>query len=350
MDKMKAFICGDVWLSSTLIKHKDELKYLKRSFVDHEVFICNLEAPQKTNHKREGRRALLYTDLRLLENLKIAKTNVLLLGNNHINDYGSEGLLGIVEECKKKGFHIVGAGANLAEACTPVIANVGNRRIGIFSFADTSPWVGSIPATRGRPGIAPLDVDLIERTISRVASRVDDIWVFLHWGKEFVRIPQPEQKFIAKRLVKSGATLIVGHHQHVALGYEKISKTPVYYGLGNFIFPNIQLQDGEVLDWKKAERFSIGVSGVFDSGGWRFSVDSFLVNKKGIPCSVDGKYFRLKILWLRLLTGLASVASLYRVVCLGEMFRLYLRKLLNPRRLLKSLVWRVKLRNKSMER
>ncbi len=61
---------------------------------------------------------------------------------------------------------------------------------------------------------------------------------FLHWGLEYQADPRPEDIALAKNLADCGVSAIVGAHSHKASdGVTLIAgKTPVVYGLGNFLF------------------------------------------------------------------------------------------------------------------
>ncbi len=60
--------------------------------------------------------------------------------------------------------------------------------------------------------------------------------VSLHWGYEHTAVPAPFQRRLARRLAALGADLVIGHHPHVAQGWEVHRGTPIFYSLGNFNF------------------------------------------------------------------------------------------------------------------
>ena len=65
---------------------------------------------------------------------------------------------------------------------------------------------------------------------------MDHIITFVHWGKEYMSIPNEEQRQLAIELRKLGVKVIVGSHPHVKQGHEWINDTLVHYSLGNFLF------------------------------------------------------------------------------------------------------------------
>lgn len=88
--------------------------------------------------------------------------------------------------------------------------------------------------------------------VLREAARQSD-WqvVYIHWGDEYVSLPNNAQRRVATALVESGADLIVGHHPHVVQAVEYISDVPIFYSVGNFIFDQYfspEVQQGLVLE------------------------------------------------------------------------------------------------------
>jgi gamma-polyglutamate biosynthesis protein CapA len=77
--------------------------------------------------------------------------------------------------------------------------------------------------------------EIISR-IKKYDSQVDYLIVSIHWGNEY--LPQPEKWRVdfAHQLVDAGADIIHGHHPHVWQGIEYYKNKPIYYSFGNFIF------------------------------------------------------------------------------------------------------------------
>jgi Bacterial capsule synthesis protein PGA_cap len=62
--------------------------------------------------------------------------------------------------------------------------------------------------------------------------------VFIHWGVETKRSPEPFQQEWARKMIDSGADGVIGSHPHVLQGFEYYKGKPIAYSLGNFLFPN----------------------------------------------------------------------------------------------------------------
>jgi len=60
--------------------------------------------------------------------------------------------------------------------------------------------------------------------------------VIVHAGNEFYELPSPRTKKLYRTLIDMGADAIISHHTHAFSGYEIYNNSPIFYGLGNFIY------------------------------------------------------------------------------------------------------------------
>lgn len=278
--EMTAWIAGDCWLipGGAAV----DLRQLWGGACP-ELAILNLECAVRAGTPREGRRALLALDPARLPEIAIAQNTVCVLANNHTTDFGPEGLLATLEVLRQAGIRPLGAGACLAEARAPVIIEVAGRRVGMLAYSDTALHVGSVAATAKAPGVARFDPEMITADLRRLAPDVDDLWLFLHWGLEWIRYPEPVQRDLARAFAEAGADLIVGIHPHVVRGTERISNSLAYYSLGNFVFPPIPLCDGAVLRWERVCREGLALKGTVERGGWIWSETPHVISIDGSP-------------------------------------------------------------------
>lgn len=341
---INAIFGGDVWLAPSLMGKKEEIKSSLIGITGNQytdVFLCNLEAPFLSDHNRFKRRALLQTEPDLLNSLKIADSNILILANNHICDYGDSGLLKTIEGCCQEGFLVVGAGKNLVEARKPIIIQKKNRTIAIMAYSETATYVGALAAKKNKPGVAPLEIDIICKDITNIKNKVDDIWVFLHWGKEYVRYPMPMQKQIARVLIANGATMIIGHHPHVLVGHEKKNNCYIYYSLGNFIFPDVPLQDDIILKWNKISRASIIIRAVFDRDSWDFERIFLSLNSDGLPVLDNNTKAAEAFRKMSEKITTLDYARNYKFLFASERVRHFVSKLIDIRKLKKDIIWKI---------
>ena len=175
-----------------------------------------------------------------VEGLAFAGLDVVSLANNHALDYHHEGLLETMRLLREYGIDWVGAGRNLQKARAPLIREVGGVSIGFLAY--TEMWFVysrepiSWRATAEEPGVAPAELDQIVEDVQKLRELVDVVVVSMHWGKEYVHEPTPEQMRLARAAADAGADLIVGHHPHVLQGLEFYNQSVIAYSLGNFVF------------------------------------------------------------------------------------------------------------------
>ncbi len=81
-------------------------------------------------------------------------------------------------------------------------------------------------------------IDTVRMAADLAAAREgspDCIAVCIHWGNEYERQANAEQRRLARFLRRNGADLIVGSHPHVVQPFETDSSHVVLYSLGNFV-------------------------------------------------------------------------------------------------------------------
>lgn len=281
VDRMTtAWIVGDCWIP----KAPPPVEWVHHwAEQPPTLFIANLEGSVPASPQRVGRRSLLSLDPCRLRDLAVSKTTICILANNHVTDYGPAGVLATLQAVREAGMQPLGAGATLQEARQPVILQVGDRRLGLLAYADSRAHVGSWVAGETTPGVAPLFAEWVVDDVSRLRHSVDDLWLFLHWGREYIRFPEPEQRALAREFVRAGATLVVGTHPHLLQGWERVEGASVYYSLGNFIFPSVPYADGTVFRWDSVCRQGIILKGVLESNGWQWSPIPHRADRDGNP-------------------------------------------------------------------
>jgi hypothetical protein len=206
---------------------------------------CNLECSLFD----QGRPSRVKTSPRLysppekmLPLLDYLRFDVVSLGNNHLDDYGDASLLKTRDLLRERGFATFGAGADRAEARTPLIMDHRGWRVAFLGY--TTPTIGAGIATEKTAGCNDCDPVAIAEDIGRVRQDVDLVVVSLHWGHEFYHYPSPAQIDLAHRIVDAGADIIAGHHPHCLQGVERYRGKIIIYSLGNFFLYNFMLRLG----------------------------------------------------------------------------------------------------------
>jgi len=159
--------------------------------------------------------------------LSLAGINIVSIANNHIMDYGLNGLSDTITELSKKNISSIGAGKNIAEAKKPVIIEKNGLKIGFLAYCDV------YIASKKRAGTAPLK--LAVQDIKSLKSEVDIIVVSVHQGQDISDYPRKSEVYSMHRLINAGAQIVLRHHPHVIQGIEKYKGGVIAYSLGNFI-------------------------------------------------------------------------------------------------------------------
>lgn len=176
--------------------------------------------------------------------LTAAKLDCCVVANNHVLDFGAEGLLETLESLSAADIATAGAGRNAAEASVPARIALGEgRRVLVFAFAAESSGVpADWAASKHRAGVnflPALDTREVERVAQDVASHRrsgDLVVVSLHWSGNWGYHVSREERAFARALVDmAGADLVHGHSSHHAKGVEVHGGKLVLYGCGDFV-------------------------------------------------------------------------------------------------------------------
>lgn len=225
------------------------LEHIMTSFQQADLVVANLECVL-TSIGRDGipGKCTLRGSPGWGQILRRAGVGLVSVANNHTMDFGSVGLFDTMEALRQADLNFVGAGRNRDEACAPVFLDIAQRRI---AFLARSAVIVSAPtyATENTPGVAFLDVAQTVGAIRTCRTRADLVVLMIHWGIEEYSYPSLAQRSLAKRLIETGADLILGHHPHVLQGVEQFEAGMAVYSLGNFVFNEFEwtylLPDGE---------------------------------------------------------------------------------------------------------
>ncbi|MCR4437820.1 MAG: CapA family protein [bacterium] len=199
-----------------------------------DVAIGNLEAPFTTRGKAFDKTFTFRVPPPWAAGLKNAGFDVLNLANNHILDYGHEGLFDTIATLDSLGLLHCGAGANDSLAAAPALVKVGDKTVAFLGFSTTFPeefW-----ATHSRAGTCFPSEQKLRRAIQESRARADLVVVSFHWGAELFTMPKDYQRLLGHQAIDCGADLVLGHHAHVLQGLEVYRGKLIAYGLGNFAF------------------------------------------------------------------------------------------------------------------
>ncbi|MDQ8201565.1 CapA family protein [Pelagicoccus sp. SDUM812003] len=157
--------------------------------------------------------------------------NVFGLANNHCCDCGEEGLVATMSSIEVHGGRSFGAGTNMEEAWRPL--DLESCRIVAVAEHEFG------KAEDRRFGIATTESELrLFDTIREGAQSGRQVIVYAHGGSEMLPFPPPYLRERYRLWIRLGARAVVGHHPHVAQGFEYYEGGLICYSLGNAFFPH----------------------------------------------------------------------------------------------------------------
>lgn len=223
--------------------HRAEDALLKNSVFDQkltELFqqadlnITNLECPlTKFSKAIEKSGPALKAEPKMVEALKSNHFNLVTLANNHIMDYGSQGLKDTIDILDKNSISHVGAG--LKNEQIDVIYHEHNGiLLAIVNFCENE-WSTIAKSGYTANGFSEIDAFY---SIKNAQSKADHVIVIHHGGHEMYNLPSPRLKKTLRFFVDCGADVVINHHTHCVSANEVYQDKPIYYSLGNFVFDN----------------------------------------------------------------------------------------------------------------
>lgn len=220
----------------------DALEELERAQVD--LRIVNLESAVTSAETPWPEKGIHYRmHPQNIGCLAVARIDACALANNHVLDWGYDGLSETLKTLDAAGIAHAGAGNDAEEALQPAIFNIaGNSGVLLFSLGSrTSGIPQEWKATSFSPGVSLVD-DLSEATAARVACEMrahqqpgNLIIVSIHWGSNWgYEIPR-EQIVFAHRLIEEGIAIVHGHSSHHVKAIEVFKRRLILYGCGDFL-------------------------------------------------------------------------------------------------------------------
>lgn len=200
--------------------------------------------------------------------------DIVTMANNHILDFGPEGITDSLAALDGAGIPHVGAGENLEQAKKLEILEVKGKKIGFLGVSRVY-MAASWAAGADHPGVfSTYDPTMALQEIRAAREKCDYLVVYVHWGIERNTTPEDYQRSMGRQYIDAGADLVVGSHPHVLQEIEYYNGKPIAYSLGNFVFGS-SIPETELLKV------------VLKDGQAPAEVTT-------IPCTSSGGYTRLK--------------------------------------------------------
>lgn len=219
--------------------YSDCFTYIAPEVTAADYAVCNLEVPLGGGPSYTGYPCFSAPDS-YAQALKDAGFDLFLTANNHCLDRLDRAARRTIQALDSLGVDHIGtyhdAESRLRQV--PFIKNIKGFKVGFLNY------------TYGTNGIPPQDgieVSMIDR--DRMAREIrqtreagaEMVVVTIHWGIEYVLLPNKSQKDLADFLINQGVDMIIGGHPHVIQPMEVIHNEKedkdvlLVYSLGNFI-------------------------------------------------------------------------------------------------------------------
>jgi poly-gamma-glutamate synthesis protein (capsule biosynthesis protein) len=216
-------------------------KGLEEIISSTDLHITNLECSITTSEKRiEKPGPVLKVAPQAIDLLKQAHVGVVCLANNHIFDYGEEGINETITSCEKNGIDTIGIVERKDKRDHWLIRELKDKKIGFLNYCEHEFSVRA----RGLLGASGYDPITAYNDILSLRQEVDWLIVIYHGGNEYYPLPRPDLKRDFHFMADVGADAVIGHHTHVFSGIELYNGKPLVYSLGNFFFPEEEEPEG----------------------------------------------------------------------------------------------------------
>jgi poly-gamma-glutamate synthesis protein (capsule biosynthesis protein) len=244
---MKLLLCGDTMLGRGVGKAIERngpgypLGKIAAFMKDADLCIVNLECAITSSKSIWGGESKAFyfgapTDA--AKALRMAGVDLVNLANNHVLDFGVNGLEDTLRCLDETGIGHAGAGMSIADASRPALIDRGGMKFGMAAFCDHQP---DFAAGSNNPGINYLDLfdekmslEMFREGLGKM-GKVDWPVLSLHWGPNMVH--RPSRKFIrlAHGAIEMGYRIVYGHSAHVFHGVELYRGMPIFYSCGDIV-------------------------------------------------------------------------------------------------------------------
>lgn len=218
---------------TTKYDYTPSFRYVASQFRDADLSIVNLETTLSEGGPYYGY-PCFKSPAEVADAMRDMGIDVAALANNHCCDRGAYGVKSTAEILDKRGISRVGVYRDSAEYKTNNVLYL--KRSGIsFAIVNYTYGTNGINAPKGMV-VNHLDSVAMRRDLASInRDSVDCVIAVVHWGNEYERQPNREQKTLADFMRRSGVDIILGSHPHVVQPFEVNDKGVTLYSLGNFV-------------------------------------------------------------------------------------------------------------------
>lgn len=234
---------GDIMLSravAAISKQHQDRAYPFRQIVSYmnsaDFVFGNFETPITPGREIQNDELTFRSDPGVEADMAVANIEAVSLANNHVPNFGEQGILDTLALLHAVGIQTAGAGKNLAQALQPAVITKNGLTIAFLAYNDTDVVPESYGASDQHAGTAFMDIPTMQTAVRQANDDADIVVVSMHSGIEYAPTPNASQQRFAYAAIDAGADLVLGHHPHVVQPAELYKGKYIFYSLGNFIF------------------------------------------------------------------------------------------------------------------
>lgn len=191
--------------------YEDGFKFIKPVINEYDIKIANLEVTL-AGRPYKGYPQFSAPD-ELAQTLVSTGFNLILTANNHSCDRGSKGVVRTLDVLDELGVNHTGTFRNLEERdkTYPLMIKENGMNVAILNYTY---------GTNGLKVNAPLIINYIDSAVIRKdvekakSLNADYIICNMHWGKEYLHVPDSYQKKWEKFCYDVGVDMVIGGHPH----------------------------------------------------------------------------------------------------------------------------------------
>lgn len=160
--------------------------------------------------------------------------DIALLANNHCCDRYGKGVETTINELTRRNIAHVGVYRDSADYHANNIHYFERKGVN-FALVNYTYGTNGMPIPSGKV-VNIIDTAIIKRDLRTIEQdSIDCIIACMHWGIEYERRANAEQRHLAELLRREGVDIIIGSHPHVIQPFEADSTHVVFYSLGNLV-------------------------------------------------------------------------------------------------------------------
>jgi poly-gamma-glutamate capsule biosynthesis protein CapA/YwtB (metallophosphatase superfamily) len=215
---------------------------LEGLFTRDDLTVINHECPSTEIVAPLSKTFVFRCDPEALDEASDAGIEVASLANNHGFDHGPQALLDSIRNLRRAGIVPIGAGASEQEADAPAYVEVKGWTIGLVGVGEVTDPDSQVADGDEIGTAVGHEFARAIRAIREAQDNADLVIVVIHWGVELDTQPREYQVDEAHRMIDAGADVIFGHHAHRLQPMDTYRGRPIFYGLGNFVWPSFSVE------------------------------------------------------------------------------------------------------------